>query len=390
MVIRFSRFERDLVTEPVFFPIKAVMRKIYLDYNATCPILPAAIAAAADAMGCTGNASSIHGFGREARRMVEDARGAVAALCNVRPAQVIFNAGATEGNNTILSGYQDKIVFISAIEHPSVMEAAPHARLIPVTEDGVIDIAAFEAMVVQENPALVCVQLVNSETGVVQPVAEIARIAKEKGAMVQCDAVQGAGRIEIDFKQLGVDYLTLSAHKFGGAQGAGALIFREGLQMPKFMRGGGQEKRQRAGTENVPAIAAFGAAARAAVVGMADYQARCEELRARLEQGLKAKAADLIVTGEGVSRVANTVNIILPGASAETMVMAMDLEGIAVSSGSACSSGAFKPSHVLAAMGYGDAAARSVLRFSYGWATTEADIDDAIAAFGRMAARVKK
>ncbi|HEU4838734.1 MAG TPA: cysteine desulfurase family protein, partial [Micavibrio sp.] len=359
------------------------MRRIYLDYNATCPIFPEAIDAAAAAMAHTGNASSIHADGRAARKIVEDSRGDVAKLANVRAAQVIFNSGATEGNNTILSGYQDKTVLVSPMEHPSILEAAPKADYLPVTKDGLVDLEKFEALMQVSAPALVCVQLVNSETGVIQPVADIARLAKAKGAMVHCDAVQAAGRIAIDFPSLGVDYLTLSAHKFGGPQGIGALIFREGLQMPKFMRGGGQEKRQRAGTENVAAIAGFAAAATRALENIDTYQSRCKAFQAKLESALRSCANDIIIAGENAPRVSNTTNVILPGASAETQLMAMDLEGIAVSSGSACSSGTFKPSHVLAAMGHGADEARSALRFSTGWATTDADIDEATAAYAR-------
>lgn len=366
------------------------MSRIYLDYNATCPIFPESITAAANAMAQTGNASSIHADGRTARKIVEDARGEVAKIANVRGAQVIFNSGATEGNNTILSGYRDKTVFVSAVEHPSVLEPAPHAQLIPVTKDGIVDLAKLEMMLDASAPALVCVQLVNSETGVIQPVADIARLAKSKGAMIHCDAVQAAGRIAIDFKSLGVDYLTLSAHKFGGPQGIGALIFREGLQIPKFLRGGGQEKRQRAGTENVAAIAGFAAAAIRALENLDSYQTRCKALQSRLESALKSVARDLIVVSESAPRVANTTNVILPGASAETQLMAMDLEGASVSSGSACSSGTFKPSHVLAAMGHSPEEARSALRFSIGWATTDADIDEAVAAYVRMVKRIRK
>lgn len=366
------------------------MRRIYLDYNATCPIFPEAIDAAGRAMAHTGNASSIHADGRAARKTVEDARAEVAKLANVRAAQVIFNSGATEGNNTILSGYRDKPVLVSAVEHPSVLEAAPHAKLIPVTKDGLTDLEKFEALLDAAAPALVCVQLVNSETGVIQPARDIARLAKAKGAMVHCDAVQAAGRIAIDFTSLGADYLTLSAHKFGGPQGVGALIFREGLQIPKFMHGGGQEKRQRAGTENVAAIAGFAAAAIRALANLDAYQAHCRALQSKLESALRSCANDLIVAGENAPRVANTTNVILPNASAETQLMAMDLEGVATSSGSACSSGTFKPSHVLAAMGYSAGEARSALRFSTGWATTDADIDEAAAAYARMVNRIRK
>lgn len=366
------------------------MEKIYLDYNATAPIRAEAIDAAVAAMRAVGNASSLHFFGRSARTRVEDAREQVAALVGVRSAQVIFNAGATEGNNTILSGYQDKIVFIGATEHPSVTEAAPHAKRIPVTKDGLIDLVAFEKMLSEETTALVSVQLVNSETGVIQPIDKIAALAKSRGASVHCDAVQAAGRFLIDFKSLGIDYMTLSAHKFGGPQGAGALIFREGLQIPKFMRGGGQEKRQRAGTENVAAIAGFGVAAKIAREELEQYRTHTGALQKVLESGLRAAANDIIIVGEAAPRVLNTTALIVPGASAETVLMAMDLEGISISSGSACSSGTFKPSHVLTSMGYGDDAAKCALRFSYGYATTEPEIHSALAAFSRVLKRIRK
>ncbi len=278
------------------------MHRIYLDYNATCPIRAEAIDAAVAAMRHVGNASSIHADGRAARKIVEDARSNVAALVNVRSSQVIFNSGATEGNNTILSGYRDKTVFVSAIEHPSVLESAPHAQLIPVTKDGIVDLSALDAMLDAQTPALIAVQYVNSETGAIQPIADIAARAKAKGAMMHCDAVQAAGRIDLDFKRLSVDYLTLSAHKFGGPQGAGALIFREGLQMPKFMHGGGQEKRQRAGTENVPAIAGFGVAAKLASGNLAAYQSHCRSLQDRIERGLRALANDLVIVSENAPR----------------------------------------------------------------------------------------
>lgn len=368
------------------------MSRIYLDYNATTPVRTEVIDAAIAAMRRTGNASSVHGFGREARKAVEDARGCVAALTGVRAAQVIFNSGATEGNNTILSGYCGKTVFIGAAEHPSVIESAPHAKLIPVDADGVIDHAALDDMLAKETPALVCVQLVNSESGVIQPIADIAaRVkAKDKTILFHCDAVQAAGRIAIDFKSLGVDYLTLSAHKFGGPQGVGALVFREGLQMPKFMHGGGQEKRQRAGTENVAAISGFGVAATLAAAEINDYASRMRVLQSRLETGLKSLASDAVIVGENATRVANTTNVILPFVPAETQLMNMDLEGVAVSSGSACSSGTFKPSHVLAAMGFDETSAKSALRFSYGYATTEAEIDAALSAYGKMVQRLKR
>lgn len=366
------------------------MTRIYLDYNATTPIRDQAIDAAMTAMKAVGNASSVHGFGRESRKMVEDARGHIAALVNARPAQVIFNAGATEGNNTILSGYAGKNIVVSAIEHPSVLEPSNNADKIPVTKSGVVDLDKLDIMLAASKTDLVSVQLVNSETGVIQPIADIATLAHKNGALLHCDGVQAAGRIELDFKKLDVDFLTLSAHKFGGPQGAGALIFREGLLLPKFMKGGGQEKRQRAGTENVAAIAGFGVAARLAREELNDWQTRLRGLQSRFESGLKKVTNDIVIIGENVPRVYNTTNVLLPGVPAETQLMALDLEGVAVSSGSACSSGAFKPSHVLLAMGYGEDDAKSALRISYGWATTETEIDAALAAYAKILARIRK
>ena len=360
------------------------MRRIYLDYNATAPIRPEVIASASDAMRYVGNASSIHGFGREARKIVEDARAEIAALVNVRPAQIIFNSGATEGNNTILSGFAGKNILIGATEHPSVIEAAPKADRIPVTKDGLIDLDKFEVMLKTSQTDLVCVQLVNSETGVIQPIEQISALAKEHGAKFHCDAVQAAGRIALDFKTLGVDYLTLSAHKFGGPQGVGALVFREGLQLPKLLLGGGQEKRQRAGTENVAGIAGFGTAAKLAGMERAHYQTHTKALQDKLESALG------VIAGINAPRVSNTTCVLLEGVSAETALMAMDLEGVAVSSGSACSSGTFKPSHVLEAMGFGETGSKSALRFSYGYATTADEIDEALKAYETVLKRLKK
>lgn len=364
------------------------MPSIYLDYNATAPLRPEARDDMIRAMEQTGNPSSIHGYGRAARKLIEDARAHVASLTGVKPMQVIFNGGATEGNNTILSGFKGQRVLVGAAEHPSILEAMPDAIKIPLTRDGLIDMEAY-ADFIKDGAALVSVQYVNSETGVIQPIKAIAALAKQHGAMMHTDAVQAAGRIAIDFHDLGVDYLTLSAHKFGGPQGVGALIFRETLQVPNLLKGGGQERRQRAGTENVVAIAGFGAAAKTALTTLADYQ-KLGALRDKLESALRAARNDAVIYGESAPRVANTADIGLNGVPAETQLMAMDLAGVAVSSGSACSSGTLKPSHVLMAMGASETDAKSALRFSLGWATTEADIDKAIAAWVDMANRTAK
>lgn len=366
------------------------MEPVYLDYNATAVLRPEARDIMGRALDHTGNASSVHGFGRAARKFVEDARAHIATLTGVQPMQVIFNAGATEGNNTILSGFANRRVLVGATEHPSGLAPCAHAETIPVTKDGLIDLNALEKIInTGEAPALVSVQLVNSETGVIQPIKDIAALVKKSGALMHTDAVQAAGRITLDFKDLGVDYMSLSAHKMAGPQGAGAIIFREGLHVPNLMKGGGQERRQRAGTENVAAIAGFGMAAKIARDELTAYQ-KIGALRDRLESALKQECPDITIYGENAPRVVNTANIGLPGVPAETQLMAMDLAGVAVSSGSACSSGAFKASHVLAAMGADENAAKSALRFSLGWATTDADIDRAIAAWIDMAKRAKK
>lgn len=365
------------------------MERVYLDYNATTPMRADTLALVTRVMSEVGNASSVHAHGRAARKHVEDAREQVAALVGVRPQQVIFNSGATEANNTALHMLDGKRVLTSAIEHPSVMNSAPEAERIPVTPDGLIDMDAYRALL--DNgpaPAMVSIMMVNSETGGIQPIREIAALAKKKGALVHTDAVQAAGRIPLNFQELGVDYMSLSAHKLGGPQGVGALIYREGLPPPKFMRGGSQEMYQRAGTVNVAGIAGFGHAATAALKELPDY-GRITALRDRLETAVRAATNKAIIFGANAPRVGNTSDIGLPGIPAETQLMNLDLEGISVSSGSACSSGAFKASHVLMAMGASEDHARSALRISMGWATTPGDIDRFIAAWTKMLSRVK-
>ena len=360
------------------------MDRTYLDYNATAPMRPATRDAIVDALGETGNAASVHAHGRAARKRVEDARAQVAALAHVRPQQVIFNSGATEANNTVMLGMEGRRVLVSAIEHLSVLEAAPHAEKIPVTADGVIDMDAFRKMLGSGTPpALVSVMMVNSETGAIQPVKEIAKLAKEAGALMHTDAVQAMGRMDVDLKDLGVDMMSVSSHKIGGPQGVGAIIFRETQLLPKLMKGGTQEMHQRAGTQNVAGIAGFGHAAAATLNELPGY-ARITALRDDLEKRLRAAANDITVHAGNAPRVGNTTNIGLPGISAETQLMALDLEGISVSAGSACSAGSYKPSYVLAAMGADEDGARSALRISLGWATTSADIDRFIAAWTTM------
>jgi len=355
---------------------------IYLDHNATTSLYPQVIDKVAEVMRGTSNASSVHAAGRHARTLVEDARQAVGALCNANPKGVVFTSGATEANNTIIKYFANTgRVLTSGIEHPSVIEAAPQATRIPVKADGLIDMDALALMLQPSDaPALISVMLVNNETGVIQPVADIAKLAHTYGARVHTDAVQAAGRIAIDMPSLGVDYLTISAHKMGGPQGSGAIVGIAGAPPVKLIHGGGQERRQRAGTENVAGIAGFGVAAKLAQDNLKTYAAL-----AAMRDAIEARIPHITVFGATAPRVANTTCFALPGVPADTQLMALDLAGICVSSGSACSSGSVKPSHVLEAMGIAPALATCALRVSLGVTTTQADIDSFIDTYNRLA-----
>ncbi|WP_298369388.1 cysteine desulfurase family protein [Azospirillum sp.] len=360
--------------------------RIYLDHNATTPLKPAARAAMLQAMDLVGNPSSVHAFGRAARRAVEEARAAVAALVGVKPAQVLFTGSGTEANNMALRGFPGRAVLTSAIEHDSVLAADPAAQRLPVTPDGVIDQTALAAAVERTPSALLSLMVANNETGVIQPVAEAARLAHARGALVHADAVQAAGRLPLSFAELGVDLLTLSAHKLGGPAGVGALILAEGLEPESLIRGGGQEKRKRAGTENLLGIVGFGAAARLARDELPNAAALAN-LRDRLEREALAGAPQARIMGAGVARVPNTSCLVLPGLPGETQVMALDLAGVAVSAGSACSSGKVKPSHVLAAMGADAATAASAIRVSLGWTSDDEAVDRFLTAWFTLARR---
>lgn len=324
-----------------------------------------------------GNASSIHSAGRKARAIVEDSRKALAALCHTDSKNVIFTSGATEANNAVLRHFSDVSVIASGIEHPSVLEAAPNAARIPVLPNGVIDLEGLERLVHAKSPALVSAMMVNNETGVIQPVEDIARIVKKAGAKFHCDAVQAAGRIPLDFHAAGCDYMTLSAHKMGGPMGVGALLVAKGAPPVKLIYGGGQERRQRAGTENVAGIAGMGAAAKNADI---DRYQKLALLRDRLE----TEISGITVFGQDAPRVANTTCFALCGVAADTQLMALDLAGIAVSSGSACSSGSVKASHVLEAMGVDSDLAGCALRISLGWTNTAADIETFIKTYNKL------
>ena len=360
---------------------------VYLDYNATAPLRPAAAEVMAHAAALTGNASSVHGFGRQARAAIETAREQVAAMAGAKPAQIVFTSGGTEANNLAVVGCGRARVLVSSIEHDSVLAAALAAPRIPVTAEGIVDLAALERLLkAGAQQALVCVMLANNETGAIQPIAEVVAIAHRAGALVHCDAVQAAGKLPVDFAALGVDVLSLSAHKFGGPKGVGALIIADGVPLTAQLRGGGQERGRRAGTENVAAIAGFGAAAdeaRRDLPRIADITA----LRDRLEREAVRRVPATQIIADTAPRLPNTSCLAMPGMPAETLVMTLDLAGVAVSAGSACSSGKVKASHVLQAMGLGGDIAGSAIRVSLGWANTAADLDRFLEAWHAFAAR---
>lgn len=364
----------------------------YLDWNATAPLRPEAREAMLTALDLPGNPSSVHGPGRRARGVMDQARAAVAALIGVKPAQLVFTSGGTEADVLALTGTGRKAVLLSGIEHDAVRRAAPaDAVTLPVGSDGVLDLGALEALLAKAHePALVSVMAANNETGVIQPIAEVARIAHAHGALFHCDAVQLAGRQPLDMTGLGIDLLTLSAHKIGGPKGVGALALREGLGLTPLIPGGGQESRRRGGTENLPGIAGFGAAALAAQAGMAEEGARITALRDGMEAALKAALPDLVIFGETAPRIPNTSLIGHPGLKAETVVMAMDLAGVAVSAGAACSSGKVERSAVLDAMGVDPVLAGSAIRISLGWTTTPEEVERCIAAYCAIARRQDK
>ena len=363
-----------------------MIARVYFDYNATAPLRPEARAAMLDALAAVGNASSVHAEGREARRRIEVARNAVARLVGGDPKLVTFTSGGTEANDTVLTPdwqlHGERSVFgallVGATEHVSVLSGGrfppERVRPIPVDGNGIVKVEALAELLANGERALVSVMLANNETGVIQPVAEVARLAHAAGAMVHCDAIQAAGRVLVDIASLGVDALTLSAHKIGGPQGAGAIVrAREDLTVAPLIRGGGQEKRLRAGTENVAAIAGFGAAADAAGADLASAKGWAV-WRDRLAAIIRAGGPPATVFGEGADRLPQTLCIGLDGIAAETLLIALDLAGVAVSSGSACSSGKVAPSHVLAAMDVPSRLAKSAIRLSLGWESKESDL----------------
>ncbi len=330
------------------------------------------------------NASAVHTEGREGRKIVERARTQVAGLINIPPAQLIFNSGATEGNNTVLNHFKNEPILISATEHPSVLEVA-NAIQVPVDQNGLLNLSALGDLLQKHKPALISCMWVNNESGAIQDVAKISALAHSHNCLFHCDATQAAGRIEINSS--GIDFLTLSAHKIGGPQGVGALALGLCGQTPTLLFGGGQEKSARAGTENVAGIAGFGAAAQTAQENLNEYQ-NLAVLKDKLENEIKQISPDIIIHCENAERVANTTFFSLPGQDSQSLLMAFDLEGIAVSNGSACSSGTVKPSHVLMAMYDDPKIASSGLRISMGWATKEDDIEQFLIAWEKIYKRI--
>ena len=370
--------------------------RVYLDWNATTPLRPEAKAAMAAAWDISGNPSSVHAEGRQARRLVEEARASIAAAVGGRPQDVIFSSGGTEANALALTpglrrgaGQPAERLLVSAIEHTSVLSGgrfpAETIATIKVTPSGVVDLGHLRALLHDGPPALVSVMLANNETGAIQPVAEVAEIVHAAGGLLHVDAIQALGKLPFDIRSMGADLVTLSAHKIGGPKGVGALVLAADVQgLEPLLRGGGQELGRRAGTENVAGIAAFGAAAKAAMGLLEGNAARLRALRDSLEQGLRQTRGMIVFSGDA-RRLPNTTLFTVPGLKAETAVIGFDLAGIAVSSGSACSSGKVQPSHVLAAMGLGRDLAQGAVRLSLGWSTSQTDIDMTLEAWRTLA-----
>jgi len=359
------------------------MTTLYLDANASEPLRPEARAAMIAALDLPGNPSSIHGDGRAARRVLEQARAQVAARFGCRPRDVVFTSGATEANALAIHGLgAGRRVLAGATEHPAVLRAAPGLELIPVQPDGQMDLEALDAALANGPPALVCAMAANNETGVLHPLLDIMLLCQRHGALLHVDAVQAAGRLPLSLVETGADSLALSAHKMGGPKGAGALLLRPGLDPAALLPGGGQERGRRGGTEALPAIAGFGAAAEAADPAAAS---RLAALRDAIEAG-----AGLPVIGAGAPRLPNTSCLLLPGAPAETQVIALDLAGLRVSSGSACSSGKVAASHVLLAMGVAPEQAGCAIRVSLPWNAPEDAAERFLEVHAAMRARLAR
>jgi cysteine desulfurase len=377
--------------------------RIYLDHNATSPLRPEA----AQAMGRAlqqpaGNPSSLHAEGRAAREMLEVAREQVADLAGASPREVVFTSGGSEAIAAAVRGVCDRApremrrIVVSAVEHSSVLEAAKLAAArgfvvvqVPCGAEGRVDVGRFN-MNVGPGVALAALQWANNETGVIQPVEEVGRRCRAQGVPLLVDAVQAAGKIPLEPKNVFADLMAISGHKIGGPQGTGALVVRDGIVLAPLIGGGAQERRRRGGTEAVAALSGFGAAAQAANKSLKEDSRQLLRLRAKMETRLRERYEMLRFHGQGAPRLSNTLNFAIPDLPAESLVIALDLEGIAVSTGSACSSGAVDPSHVIRAMGFNEAAARGAIRVSMGWSTRTREIDRFLEVFPRIVDQVRQ
>lgn len=374
----------------------------YLDYNATAPLRPEVAAVVTRALTMTGNASSVHAEGRAALSVVGTARELVATLVGAAASNVTFTSGGTEAANTVLTPSLRRSddperasrLLVGATEHVCVLHGHrfPDEAVdrVPVDGHGIVDLSALQAALdrMGEDRVIVSIQVANNETGVLQPVAEAASLVHERGGLLHCDAVQAAGKVAVDLATLGADVLTLSAHKFGGPKGVGAIVFASDRIAigDRLVRGGGQERGRRAGTENVAGIAGFGVAAVSAARDLERESVRLRGLRDACEVGIRRVAPEAVVFGAGVERLSNTLAFAVPGLKAETALIALDLDGVAVSSGSACSSGKVGRSHVLEAMGVEPRLAAGAVRISLGWATTQDDVNRFTSAFEKLLA----
>lgn len=379
------------------------MHSVYLDYNATTPLRPEAL----DAMlpylrEHFGNPSSVHWAGRRAKKGLEEARDQVAAFLQARPAEILFTSGGTESNNLALYGVLTAVrrhnahVVTTAIEHSSILEPlrmlaaeGVAVTILPVDQEGCISIAALRAAL-RPQTVLVSLGLANHEIGTMQPIAELSRVIKAHGALLHVDAVQAAGKLPLEVNQLGVDLLSLSAHKIYGPKGVGALYVRKGVGFQPLMAGGAQEREKRPGTENVAAAVGFGLAATLAAQELEATAAHCLRLTQQLWQGIQVNIARVALNGSARHRLANTLNVWFADAAGEGLLMGLDLAGIAVSTGSACAAGSVEPSHVLLALGHDETAAKSALRFSVGKYTTAQEIDYVVATLPTVVERIRQ
>jgi cysteine desulfurase len=377
--------------------------RIYLDHNATTPVDPVVADAMIEVLRQDfGNASSVHSFGQRAKLHLDRARALVAQMLDVDPGEIVFTSGGTEADNLAIRGAAEALepfgrrhLIASAIEHEAVLQTCKalarrgwRITYLPVDRSGLVDPASLEAMITDDT-ALVSVMHANNEVGVIQPISALAAIAQAHGAVFHTDAVQSAGKIPVSPRTLGVDLLAISAHKFNGPKGAGALWIRRGMRLSAHSTGGRQEKNRRAGTENLPAIVGLGVAAERAVEKLTSDVPRITALRDRLEQGVLTAVPGTVVNGRSAPRVGNTANIGFEGIEAESLLIALDLEGVAVSTGSACSSGTLEPSHVLKAMGLPLHDTQNAIRFSLGASTTDADIDRVVSLLPGLVARLR-